>query len=502
MLDADGLGITLDGKGQFDYKAAYGFGDLTIDQYKYKNKGVWYSHKLAIDIDNTTDDKNINNAHFVYGEKNGKNIKGKVTVQSVLDIFDVIMTFLEENRDQEKWTKFLDPIEKMLSIGEIGSIINQKDYFRLLKNDLIKSAKRDSNQLNLIIGGELFDFENDMTVRVNLKNDKLDSLELIDFRLSNSNTKKLNVKVALADFDPDRESSVDKSNPNSFMDLSSIAILLKFGINTTDNNYWHLTANIDLDLGIIDLFKFKLDMYIVVQDSYCKIYGAIDDAKISFAVQKYNDITTKSLKSEFTFETYPQGDPNREDGVGGYFHFKVTDTRRLSGDHIYHYKTTSKNLLQSENIIKYLLSDFLYLRDWIIDTIGGVDLSSSEEKAAGDFTNTFTDTGFQYNAGEKKWSVGINLNEITGVDALKNLEIKIYGNDQEKFSKLSGKLQIEAMKLGSLSTKIGIGFDVSLENTDSSITDWSSSLQNKFDKINNVQFPNAYLNNPDSYLEQ
>ena len=243
-------------------------------------------------------------------------------------------------------------------------------------------------------------------------------------------------------------------------------------------------------------------MYIVVQDSYCKIYGAIDDAKISFAVQKYNDITTKSLKSEFTFETYPQGDPNREDGVGGYFHFKVTDTRRLSGDHIYHYKTTSKNLLQSENIIKYLLSDFLYLRDWIIDTIGGVDLSSSEEKAAGDFTNTFTDTGFQYSASEKKWSVGINLNEITGVDALKDLEIKIYGNDQEKFSKLSGKLQIEAMKLGSLSTKIGIGFDVSLENTDSSITDWSSSLQNKFDKINNVQFSNAYLNNPDSYLEQ
>ena len=502
MLDADGLGITLDGKGQFDYKAAYGFGDLTIDQYKYKNKGVWYSHKLAIDIDNTTDDKNVNNAHFVYGEKNGKNIKGKVTVQSVLDIFDVIITFLEENKDQEKWTKFLDPIEKMLSIGEIGSIINQKDYFRLLKNDLIKSAKRDNSQLNLIIGGELFDFENDMTVRVNLKNDKLDSLELIDFRLSNSNTKKLNVKVALDDFDPNRESSVDKSNLNSFMDLSSIAVLLKFGINTTDNNYWHLTANIDLDLGIIDLFKFKLDIYIVVQDSYCKIYGVIEDAKISFAVQNYNDIVTGALKSEFTFETYPEGDPNREDGVGGYFHFKITDTYRISGDHIYHYKTTSKNLLQSENIVQYLLADFLYLRDWIINTIGGVNLSSDEEKAAGDFTNTFTDTGFKYSASEKKWSVGINLNEITGVDALKDLEVNIYGNDQEKFSKLSGKLQIEAMKLGSLSTKIGIGFNVTLENTDSSVTDWSSSLQSKFDKINNVQFSDAYLNNPAKYLQK
>ena len=501
MFDKDGVGLTLNGKGQFDYYEAYGYGDLTIDQYKYKNKGVWYSHKIALDIDNTSDDRNINNAHFVYGDQNGSNIKGKVTVQSVLDIIDVIMTFIDENKDNEKWTKFLDPIEKMLSIGELGAIINQKDYFRLLKNDLVKSCKRNDNQLDLIIGGELFDFENDMTVRVNLKDDKLDSLELIDFCFA-SDTKKLNVKVSLVDFDESRVSPVDKSNPNSFMDLTSIALLLKFGIRTTDNNYWHLTANIDLDLGIIDLFKFKLDMYIVVQDSYCKIYGAIDDAKISFAVQKYNDITTKSLKSEFTFETYPAGDPNREDGVGGYFHFKVTDTRRLTGDHIYHYKTTSKNLLQSENIIKYLLSDFLYMRDWIIDTIGGVSLNSEEEKAAGDFTKTFTDTGFKYSASEKKWSVGINLDVLTGVDALKDLEIELYGNNQEKFSRLKGKLQIEAMKLGSLSTKIGIGFDITLENTDTSITDWSSTLQNKFDTINNVQFSDAYLNNPDAYLER
>ena len=498
MFDNDGIGFTLNGKGQFDYKAAYGFGDLTIDQYKYKNKGVWYSHKIAMDIDNTTDDKNINNAHFVYGEKNGKNIKGKVTIQSVLDIFDVIMTFLDNNRDQEKWTKFLDPIEKMLSIGELGNIISEKDYFRLLKNDLVKSAKRDNTQLNLIIGGELFDFENDMTVRVNLKDNKLESLELIDFCFADG-SKKLNVKVALEDFDATRESSVDKSNPNSFMDLSSIALLLKFGINTTENNYWHLTANINLDLGIIDIFKFKVEVYIVVQDSYCKIYGVIEDAKILFAVQKYNDITTKALKSEFTFETYPENDPHREDGVGGYFHFKVTDTRRglwNTSDNIYHYKTTGKNLLQSENIIKYLLSDFLFLRDWIIDAIGGVDLSSAEEKAAGDFTNTFTSTGYKYSASEKKWSIGLNLDILTGVDALKDLEVNIYGNNQEKFSKLSGKLQIEAMKLGSLSTKIGIGFDVSLENTNSSITDWSSTLQNKFNAINSVSFPESYLNDP------
>ena len=500
MFDKDGLGIALSGKGQLDFGEKYGFGDLTIDQYKYKNKGVWYSHKIALDVDNTTDDYSKNNAHFVYGDKNGKNIKGKVTIQSVLDIFDVIMTFLEDNRDNEKWTKFLDPIEKMLSIGELGNIISEKDYFRLLKNDLVKSCKRNGQQLDMIIGGELFDFENDMTVRVNLKDDKLDSLELIDFVFANE-SKKLNVKIALEDFEEGRESSVDKSNLNSFMDLSSIAILLKFGIKTTENNYYHLTADLKLDLKIIDIFKFKIDVYVVVQDGYCKIYGVIEDAKILVAVQKYS-VFCESLKSEFTFETYPEGDPNREDGVGGYFHIKTTEERLFSGTHYAHYKTTSKNFLQSENIIKYLLSDLLYMRDWIIDTIGGVNLSSDEEKAAGDFTNTFTDTGFKYAANEKKWSVGINLDELTGIDALKELEIQLYGNDQEKFSRLSGTLNIQAMKLGSLTSKIGVDFDIKLENTNSNVSDWSSSIQNKFNIINSVQFSSEYLNNPDKYLER
>ena len=114
---------------------------------------------------------------------------------------------------------------------------------------------------------------------------------------------------------------------------------------------------------------------------------------------------------------------------------------------------------------------------------------------------TFTDTGFKYTANEKKWSVGINLDELTGVSALKDLEINIYGNSQEKFSKLSGTLKIEAMKLGSLSTKIGLDFDVTLENTNSNVNDWSSSIQNKFNNINSISFPDDYLNNPEKYVE-
>ena len=494
VFDEDHVGIEMNGKGQFDYGKRVGFGDLTIDQYKYKGGNVWYSHKLAVDIDNRSDDRSVNNAHFVYGEKNGKNIKGKVTIQSVLDIIDVAKDFMEDNKDNEKFTKFIDPITKMMAVGELSDIINQKDYFRLLKNDLVKSAKRNDQQLDLVIGGELFNFDHDMVARVNLKDDKLDSLELIDFAISS--TKTLNLKIALEDYEADRESSVDKSNLNEFMDLSSIALLLQFGIKTTENNYYHLTAKMNLNLGVIKAFNFQVEVYIVVQDSYCKIYGVIEDAAISPLIQNYNDLVTKAVKSEFTFETYPDGDPNKADGVGGYFHFKVTETRRISGDHIYHYKTTSKNLLKEENIMVYLLRDFLFLSDDVVKLVGNVSVNKDEQAPAGDFTNTFTDTGYSYKENEKKWSIGLNLDELTGINALKELEINIYGNNQEKFSRLEGSMNIEAFKLGSLSATIALKFDVTLEQTNPNISDWSNSIQTRFDGMKSVNFTDEYLNQP------
>ena len=478
----------------------FGFGDLTLNEYKYKGAGLYYSHKLAVDVDNTTSDYTKNNAHFVYGPKNGDNIKGKITVQSVLDIIEVGKDFLNDNKDNPKFTKFIDPITKMMSLGEFGNILKEGNYLRLLKNDLIKSAKKNGNQLDLTIGGELFSLENDMVIRVNLKEGKIDSLQLINFELSGG--KLLNINISLVDYEEGRESSVDKSNMNSFMDLSSISLLLKFGINTTKNNYYHITADMNLDLKLVKAFDFTLDIYIVVKDSYCKIYGVIEDSKISILAQDYNDITTSSLKSEFTFETYPDGDPNKEDGVGGYFHFKITEGRRFSSTRYFHYKTTSKNLLEPENLVRYLLRDFLYIRETIVSGVGGIDLSSDEQKEAGDFTKTFTSTGFSYNESQKKWSIGLNLDVLTGVEALKELEINIYGNSQEKLSKLQGSLGIQAFALGSLSVKIGVKFTFTLENVSSTVTDWSSSIQSKFNTINSVQFSNTYLNNPNAYLNK
>ncbi len=495
LLDNTNLGIVLNGEGQLDYGSKFGFGNLTIDQYKYENKGLWYSHKLYLDVDNRDGDYANNNVFFSYGDLDNKNIKGKVTVQSLLDMIDVFKTFIDDVKDNKKFTKFIDPIMKTLSLGEFSDIINSKDYFRFIKNDVLKNVRRNGNSIDIVIGGALFGMSGDMNVSVNLANDKLDSLEIKNVAIKE---KTLNLKVSLKEYDDSKVSKLKETD--AYIDFSTITLLVKFGLNTTKNDYYHLTANIDLNALAIINASFEMDVHVLIKDEYVKIYGIIPDAKLlnllGSAVQDYG-VTAQSVKSEFTFESYDVNDPNREDGVGGYFHIKTTETKIITGRKVIkHFKTTSKNLIKSENIMAYLLNDLLLIKTSITDMIGNVSTDKDEYAPAGDFTNLFTSTGYSYNANKNQWKVGINLNEITGIDALRELELTINGRNDETLSSLVASLNIKA----SLVT-IKLGADITLDALDPTVTNWSNSIESAFNTINAVSFPESKLNQPFEYIE-
>lgn len=503
LLDDNGLGITLSGDGQFDYGNKFGYGDLTIKQYKYHNDQVWYTHKIALDVDNTTSDFKANNAYFVYGDTTtNDNIKGRTTIQSVLDIVDVFSTFISDYKNDARFTKFLAPLTKLLGVSELGNIIGAKDYFKLASNDVVKSIKKTGNIVSLTVGGTIFKLDSDIKLDIVLSDDnKISQINVNNLVIAG---KKLNLSLAPTAYNENRVSSINHNW--SFLDLSTIALLLKFGINTTVSNYYHIYAPITLNALSIFNVDFNIHVYIVVNGEYVKIYGIVEDALLvnslvglfSKAIQDV-PVLTDRVVSEFTFETYGDNDPNKEDGVGGYFHFKTRCYKKISGRlaQTRHYVTTSKNLLEGNNLLTYLLQDFLLIQDGIVSKIGDISLdNSSEEKPAGNFTNLFTDTGYQYDANNKKWNIGINLNEITGVDALKDLELTLYGSNNERLSGLDVNLNIQASI-----AKISISAKLTLDTGSANQTDWSSSIQNSFATINNVSVGDK-LNNPNSYVSK
>ena len=519
VLDSQGLGIKLYGDGQLNNsdEVKNGFGNLTIDQYKYHSNQVWYSHKIAIDVDNKDYlnaegqvDRNLDNALFVYGDQSGDCIKGKVTVQSVLDIVDVIKNFIKDSGNDPKFKKFLAPIVKLLGVSALADIIEAKNYLRFAGNDFVKKIAQFGNGsgIEILIGGSIIGLDSDIDLKLNFTEDKkrIDSLELVNFVF---NGKTINFKLALTDYDASKVSPV--VNSGSFMDLSSISLLLDMGINTTKLNYYHLTADIGLRINVltgITLDINDVNGYVYVDGEHVMVYVVLPDVP-TVIIASENSTGVQNMKSELTFKTYDENDPNREDGVGGYFDIKRTVDRKIllwESQLIYHYRTTSKNFL--DNIIAYLLGDLLGFKKSVVDLIGNIG-GSDEEKAAGNFAKTFTSTGYKYSvsgSGEntvQKFQIGLNLDVLTGIDALKTVEVTLASkrvNGSDYLSSLDAALKIHALvdiNLNAALKVTNLGTNESWDNVKFNGT----YVNTIFNSITQTSFPSSKLNQVWEYIE-
>ena len=350
VLDKDSLGIKFDGVGQFDNNenVKAGYGTMTIKQYKYHANTVWATHNLAVDVTNlesnvitsVVDNKEVRNnqneALFVYGDPNGDNVKGKMHLQSFVDIFEIVKTFIKDSGDDPKYTKFLAPITKLLGMSALGDIIAQKDYLHFASNELLKEVSLFNNGsgIKIVIGGSLIGFEGDLTIKVNFEGDndsgnqRIKSIEINDFKMGEGESvKTINLKFELQPYD---ESMVNHVNHNdSYMNLDGIATLLDLGINTTKLNYYELSADAKVDtiLGInIKLEGIKF--YIYVDGVHVKVYGKFDKVPLIVAVSEDYDLLQldRTMDAEMTFETYDDDEKPEGDDVGGIFNIKRTTT--------------------------------------------------------------------------------------------------------------------------------------------------------------------------------
>ena len=549
VLDGNDLGISFSGEGQLDNndEVKEGFGDLTIKQYKYHKNDIWATHKIAIDVTNlasnvikTYDEdgklltqNNTNRALFVYGDPtSSKNIKGQIRLQTFSDILDIIKTFVNDFGNDEKFTKFLAPISKLLGLGALGDIIEAKDYVHLTSNELLKEVSVIDNGggLRIVVSHILLGLPDDVTIEILFNgnnetgNQTLKSLKIKDLKLSkDDNPKKLNFTFTLKDYDESAHTQIDKGA--DFMDLNGIKTLLDLGINTTKANFYHLTASANVGIPVFPIALEGINFYVYVDGKTAKVYGKVDSVPLSGLYTDDILITTgKTQSSEMTFETYADGD----DKVGGMFNihreiFKETSEKVNYGSFwrpdyyrkyyregdAYHYRSDSKNFM--DNIAVYLLHGLLGVKKSYVSDIGADSTSSSSETAAGDFTNTFTSTGFQCNPTDSGYQikVGINLNELTGISVLKSVEATI---DSKHVAYPNSTTGIDV--LGSLSAtlivKFGIQIDVSFSATvdecefDKTLSEqrWNAVGQGRLEELsgsingNAISKGSSYYNNP------
>lgn len=476
MKDSAGLGTDFYGEGQLDNndEIKRGYGTMHIDEYKYHSNKVWAQHDMAIDVANVgsnivkTYDKdgaeltrqNNNLALFVYGKPNAANIKGKLRLQTFSDIFDIIKTFANDFGSDPKFTKFLAPIIDLLGFGAIGDIINSKDYVKLASNELLQevSVINNGGGLRIVISKIMLGLPDDITIEVNFHgnnetgNQTLKSLDVVNFAMgTGSDAKLLNFHFELTDFDENYQSVINRANVQNekYMNLDGIKVLLDLGINTTKPNFWHLSASANVNAlgGILNIDLKDIHFYIYVDGEKAKVYGKFGSVPVNgLYTQDVLIAGDRFMVSELTFETFNDDDHN---GVAGMFNIQRTlknPTSRITGglfnlhreyyyeNKTYHYRAESSSFL--DDIATYLLGGVIGIKNSYLESkLLGNMTSSSSEKEAGNFTNTFTSTGF--NCAREIYEgvdssvirLGLNLNELTGIDALREVEATIVSKE-------------------------------------------------------------------------
>ena len=549
VLDKDGLGIKLNGEGQFDNTedVKAGYGSLSIEQYKYHSNKVWATHNIHVDVtnleenviktqnpDETVTRNNQNEALFVYGDPNGDNVKGKMHLQSFLDIVEIGKTFISESKDDPKYTKFLAPITKLLGVSALGDIIAEKNYLKLASNELLKelSIFDNGSGIKIVVGGSLIGLGGDLTIKVNFEGDndsesqRIKSLEVIDLKLGEGDSvKTVNLKLSLQAYDSNMVNHINRND--DYMNLDGIVTLLDLGINTTKLNYYHLSADVNVDtiLGINVALK-GINFYIYVDGVHVKLYGKIDKVPlIVVASEDYTLLhTDRSMSAEMTFETYDDSEKPEGDDVGGIFNIKrtvktpktrlvwegwVPSTQDYDEYSTYQYRCDSKNFL--DNILDYLLVGMIGIKSNLVSQLGGTSLTSSEEKEAGDFTKSFTSTGFNHSKSGtgmdtvNRFNIGLNLDVLTGISALKEVEVTL---TSKRMSKQGVEGGIDVLNKVSATLRVHFAVDINVALTasvvdamfdaDSALAAWNSNANSAFNAVANANIGSGHYNAPNN----
>ncbi len=494
LLGQDQLGMSFEGKGQLDYGEKWGFGDINIYNHKNAENVAEKSetHPISIFVNNTSNNEEDNDMKLVYGPT-GK-LKGKLQVSSLDDIIAVVMRVIE--KQDRRFMKFLDPIIKIIYESAIGQIIAGKDYLRLAGSGFVHKIAQniEGTYLELDLSKDLFAgfVEEDMKIHLNFKvvNEvkQLESIEIINLVLNETlGNKVVNLKITLQDFDPEMENPVNVED--TFMNFSSLATLVQFGIESTELNCYHLTADVTINLSVIDLVKIKLDFYIEVVGEDTKVYGVFKD--IPYIIIASNDAFT-TVSSEFLFEPARHYDITSSDNVGGYFHIVRNENHTGAFRHgfeQYYYRATSKGFV--DNIAQYLLAGVLDFRDTLASQVGKINLDTGAGVA--DYESMFKENGFvdKIDVANNKyeWDIGMNLDRVSGISALKSLDAKLYGSkvangDDEScyLNQLKGKLSVQAI------VTIGLDATINLVDIEPTSESWATSniykaAHERFEKI-------------------
>ncbi|MCH3908864.1 MAG: hypothetical protein LKF75_01695 [Bacilli bacterium] len=471
-------GFTFTGDTEFDIKAKKGTGKITIDN---QTAAFEHAHNVVIDVqggEGENADGSASSMLFTYGSDASSNLlKGKLTIKALNDIIDLVKNLM--NSTDERYTKFFDPLKEAAATTLIGKIMNG-EYTSLIENKILLSSNLTANtktggqDVTMIISKDIMGLDEDFTVVIGFGSDeKISTLSVSNIKMSG---KVVDINLTLGSYSVDKISQLDAKD--SYMDFSDIAVLMQFGIDTSEANYWHLTATADCKIGSGKLLSFNmdvtLDFYIYVNGKTCQVIGYVNDIPTIFGI---NSLHSGTRKLTFVYD---------DSTIYLYGHNTWTSWGSTNSSDDYHYYTSSYFL---SNILNCILGDGLGMYSTWTDLITNSSSSSDQpvayENVLKNFdysTDSTTLASYNNTVGDTAtslWNITLDLGALTNNSQLKDLTLAIGGH------KVGTESILTSLSL-SLSISAGISISISAQVHNVNIGEDYSSMFNATSDFTNV----------------
>ena len=196
---------------------------------------------------------------YIYIDFN--NLKLKASKQSLKEILIIALQALGIDPSSIKILGVIDD-DMNFNTDNISQIIPSFDLGNPLNMlQIIKSLGLKENSLTLVLDGKQISQEGkDMTVSINFDATKIVSISLQNIFTGVSEDEYFDLVLSFDEFN-----GVNKVVDEGFIDISNSSEILKALVNTTSLNDYHITGTITVDMKLIGILNFSMDIPVDAQ---------------------------------------------------------------------------------------------------------------------------------------------------------------------------------------------------------------------------------------------
>lgn len=482
--------FALGGNIQFDVETGdiYGNVDLTAQTSLDVNP---YTHHVYFDRIPQNNDSLLL-AKYYGNDNSSKPMRINMQQKNISAIFDIFNDLPEDHSIQ----KLMNLIENTASLPILN--YNSIDGILNIANGIKKFETTDTS-ISLLLDKSLLNMDNDLNIIIGLENGNIKSVTLKDLFISSS---KGDIILTINDFDAnkinDRLSITEPIEQERYFDFNSLPLLLKLGINTSNDKTYYMKGTFKIDIPKIAEFIQKDINYNVTFKIDILDNGKVN-GYISFETSEYKEKNTSYRKINYYIDefddAYIQRTTYGREGAlsifGGGTLFMYTDV----------FKITQQEMM--DNMIYYLLKYTFNISNTIYDQLDVFNKSVKSDKKDDEaevrnfvYENIFKDINYTEKDNGGIFFATIDLNSIcnlenatSGFISQKEINVEIEHNivieNNKEVSKLS-RLHIYGKPINAQLGKLNLGevlIDLDV-----------SCIYGEFNNAEYVDFMNFYNN--------